>query len=164
MILWVWLQFAQPRLIFFAWSYPTCCVASLLAGPVGCISYNLSTVKGLCSFCKERWPHRTIDLLTTFCEGDNCLKVEYRVLNLEFELDVHQRMSWVYLPFPTPFLQTLLSPMPADKSSLPHSTFTSPNGKSLVWQKWVGKFIQSSNYTINVWLISLSHYISELCL
>ena len=22
------------------WSYPTCCVASLHAGPVGCISYN----------------------------------------------------------------------------------------------------------------------------
>ena len=23
------------------WSYPTCCVASLRAGPVGCISYNM---------------------------------------------------------------------------------------------------------------------------
>ena len=23
------------------WSYPTCCVANLRAGPVGCISYNM---------------------------------------------------------------------------------------------------------------------------
>ena len=44
MILWVWLQLAPPRLIFFVWSYPTCCVASLRAGPMGCISYNMYTV------------------------------------------------------------------------------------------------------------------------
>ena len=45
------LQFVLPQLIFFVWSYPTCCVASLHAGPVGCISYNMYTVKGRCSFC-----------------------------------------------------------------------------------------------------------------
>ena len=43
-ILWVWLQFAPPRLIFFVWSYPTCCVASLRAGPVSCISYITCTL------------------------------------------------------------------------------------------------------------------------
>ena len=26
---------------FSFWAYPTCCVASLRAGPVGCISYNM---------------------------------------------------------------------------------------------------------------------------
>ena len=31
-------------------------VASLRAGPVGCISYNMYTVKGLCSFFKGRCP------------------------------------------------------------------------------------------------------------
>ena len=34
------LQFALPQVIFFVWSYPTCCVASLRAVPVGCISYK----------------------------------------------------------------------------------------------------------------------------
>ena len=56
-ILWVWLQFASPRLIFFVLLYPTVNrVASLHAGPVGCISYNMYTVKGLCSFFKGRCP------------------------------------------------------------------------------------------------------------
>ena len=34
------LQFALPQFIFFVWLYPTCCVASLRAVPVGCISYK----------------------------------------------------------------------------------------------------------------------------
>ena len=34
------LQFALPQFIFFVWSYPTCCVSSLRAVPVGCISYK----------------------------------------------------------------------------------------------------------------------------
>ena len=42
MIFWVSLQFA-PRCTddFPVWSCPTCCVASLRAGPVGCILYNM---------------------------------------------------------------------------------------------------------------------------
>ena len=40
----------------FLWSYPTCCVANLRVRPVGYISYNMYTVKGLCSFCKGHGP------------------------------------------------------------------------------------------------------------
>ena len=47
---------ATMWLIFFVWSYPTRCVASLCDGPVSYISYSMYTVNGLCSFCKERFP------------------------------------------------------------------------------------------------------------
>ena len=53
----VWLQFKPPRLIFFVWSYPTCCVVSLRAGLVSCVSYlyNTYTVKILYSIFVISW-------------------------------------------------------------------------------------------------------------
>ena len=34
----------RRRSLFACWSYPICCVVSLCAGPVGCISYNMYNI------------------------------------------------------------------------------------------------------------------------
>ena len=50
--------------IFLVWSYPTCWVASLRAGPVGCISYNMYTVQSLLK--KHLYP---LKIPTTFVQS-----------------------------------------------------------------------------------------------
>ena len=44
MVLWVWLQFVLPRLISLFGHTQPAVLASLCAGPMGCISYNMYTV------------------------------------------------------------------------------------------------------------------------
>ena len=60
------------QLILFVGSYPICCVASLRAGPVGCILYNMYTVKANGPLFILYFP-QNISFISNFLWGDKCL-------------------------------------------------------------------------------------------
>ena len=71
-----------------------CCVASLCAGLMGCISYNMYTVnKGPLFILWGALNHKTFDLLTTFCDGDECM-ITITILQSQLRSQLQLQLYW----------------------------------------------------------------------